>query len=241
MENSNSFIDIIILAVVTGLLIWRLRSALGRRTGNERQHPLGQPRQGDVNSAQGNDNVISLPGRTQEDFQEDAEQQKATMAQFAPEGSELSEKLLELQSVDRSFTAGEFLSGAKMAYEMIVTSFASNDRETLRPLLAADVFEKFDQVMTEREEKDMTVETEFVGVQSADFVKASLRDRISEVTVKFISELVSVTKNADGAVIEGDPTRIKKVTDVWTFMRDVTNPDPNWKLIRTEAEAKPVA
>ena len=118
---------------------------------------------------------------------------------------------------------------------MIVTAYAEGDRRALKNLLSRDVYEGFEAAIRERETKGETVETRFVSIDRSDITGAELRGQTAQVTVRFVSQLVSVTRDRDGAVIDGNPDKVTDVTDVWTFARDVTSRDPNWKLVATEA------
>jgi len=138
-------------------------------------------------------------------------------------------------AVDGSFDVKHFLAGARAAYEMIVTAFAAGDRRTLRGLLSREVYDGFEAAIRERESRGEIVETRFVSIDKADITGAELRGRAAQITVRFVSQLVSVTHHRSGAVIEGSPDKVTDVTDVWTFARDVVSRDPNWKLVATEA------
>ena len=225
--------DLFLLALFAAV-VYRLISVLGRRTGNERPPFSYRDPDGDgAQSSESDSNVISLPGSRARDQQAQATSMKVAVDKVAPEGSPLANALLDIQMADRSFEPDQFLSGARGAYEMIVSAFAAGDRRALRPLLSGDVYNSFDTAIGDRETRGNTIESSFVGIEKAEIVGASLKQRISEITVKFVSEIISVTKNADGAVIEGDPTSVKKITDIWTFARDIGSANPNWKLIGT--------
>ena len=142
-----------------------------------------------------------------------------------------------MASLDRYFDGNEFLSGARAAYEMIVTAFAAGDRDTLKPLLSADVFRSFDAAISDRESKGLSIDQSFIGIDKAKIADAEISGSRIRLTVSFRSELTSCTKNADGVVLEGDPVTIREVTDVWTFERDAKSRDPNWLLVATGAVA----
>ncbi len=118
---------------------------------------------------------------------------------------------------------------------MIVTAFAQGDRRTLKGLLSREVYEGFEAAIRERESRGETIETRFISIDKADIAAAELRGRVAQVTVRFVSQLISVTRDRSGAVIEGSPDKVTDVTDVWTFARDLSSRDPNWKLVATEA------
>ena len=114
-------------------------------------------------------------------------------------------------------------------------AFAKGDDATLQQLLGTDVYEGFERAIRERETRGEKVQSSLVGIDKADIIEAEVKNRTAYVTVKFVSELISVTRDADGEVIEGDPKKVREVTDIWTFARDVAAKNPNWKLVATEA------
>jgi predicted lipid-binding transport protein (Tim44 family) len=136
---------------------------------------------------------------------------------------------------DPGFDPNHFLDGAKAAYEMIVMAFAQGDEATLTQLLGSDVYDGFQRAIRERETRGEKVESSLVGIDKADIIEAEIKSRTAYVTVKFVSELISVTRDAQGEVVEGDPKKVREVTDIWTFARDVSSKNPNWKLAATEA------
>lgn len=232
---SSTIVDIIILAAIAAFIILRLRNVLGRRTGNERprQPPFGHRDSTDTTDSHGRDgNVVPLPGAPTANGQSAPESQEA-LKKIAQNDPTLVQSLTQVQLADRQFEPEGFLAGAKAAYEMVVTAFAAGDRKGLRPLLSDEVYDSFESVIRRREDKGLKTESKFIGLDRAEILAASLKERIAEITVKFISEIVSVTKNADGAVVEGDPTSVRRITDIWTFARDTASSDPNWKLIGT--------
>ena len=118
---------------------------------------------------------------------------------------------------------------------MIVTAYAEGDRRTLKSLLAREVYDGFDAAISEREKRGETVENRFVSVDECDITAAELRGKTAQLTVKFQSKLVSATRDKNGNVIDGNAEKVTDVTDVWTFARDSSSRDPNWKLVATEA------
>jgi len=133
------------------------------------------------------------------------------------------------------FDVGHFLSGAKAAYEMIVTAFAEGDRKTLKNLLGKEVFDGFAQAIADRENRGETMESRFVAIEKTDITAAEVKGSAAQVTVRFVSQLVSVTRNSAGETVDGSPNGLTDVTDIWTFARDIGARDPNWKLVATES------
>jgi predicted lipid-binding transport protein (Tim44 family) len=226
---------IIFLALAVFIFL-RLRSVLGQRTGRERP-PYDPYSARDTVRGATNDNVVTLPGRTAESAQKSVE--TADPAErwkgIAEEGSAVARGLDAIVREDPSFDAKHFITGARAAYEMIVLAFAEGDRRALKNLLSRDVYEGFEAAIREREGRGETVETRFVAISKSDITGAELRVRTAHITVRFVSQLISVTRDKSGNVIDGSPERVTDVTDVWTFARDVSSRDPNWKLVATEA------
>jgi predicted lipid-binding transport protein (Tim44 family) len=127
------------------------------------------------------------------------------------------------------------VSGAKSAYEMIVLAFAGGDRRALKDLLSSEVYEGFEAAIKEREQRGEKVETRFASIDKAEIVNAEVRDRAAQITIRFVSQMISATRDKAGTVVDGNPEKLTDVTDVWTFARDITSRDPNWKLVGTES------
>ena len=153
----------------------------------------------------------------------------------AEPGSALAAGLDAIAREDKSFDAKHFLTGARAAYDMIVTAYAAGDRKQLKNLLGKEVYDGFDAAIKDRETRGETVETRFVSIDGASLTGAEARGKTAQVTVRFQSQLVSVTRDKAGNVIDGNPDKVTDVTDVWTFARDMSSRDPNWKLVATEA------
>ncbi|MFK7791047.1 MAG: Tim44/TimA family putative adaptor protein [Devosiaceae bacterium] len=210
------------------VIFFRLRSVLGKRTGEER--PPFDPYTAREEAETGGDKVVTLP--TARARQADPDDQIGGVVKA---GSAVEGALKTLLSADPSFNAREFVDGGRLAYEMIVTAFASGDKNALQPLLDADVFNGFVQAIDDRNAAGETVDFTFIGLDKSDIVEAELADSVAQITMRFKSQLISVTKDSDGRVIDGDPTEVTEMTDIWTFARDVSTNDPNWKLVATEA------
>jgi predicted lipid-binding transport protein (Tim44 family) len=236
---SEAFDIYTLLFLVLAVVIFiRLRNVLGRRTGNERPpyDPYTTP---DAKRAEANEPVVALPrgraGRAPvEASGPSMEDIEARLGRHAAKDSPLGQSLTELMRADPGFDPGQFLDGAKAAYDMIVTAFAQGDEAELSQLLGTDVFEGFQRAIREREARGEKVESSLVGIDRADIIEAEVKNRTAYVTVKFVSELISVTRDADGEVVEGDPKKLREVTDIWTFAREVASRNPNWKLVATE-------
>jgi predicted lipid-binding transport protein (Tim44 family) len=227
---------IIFLALAVFIFL-RLRSVLGQRTGRERPPYDPYSARDAVRPAASGDKVVTLPARSAEAPAKPVEPVEPTerWKGIAEPGTPIASGLDAIVADDPSFDIKHFLTGARAAYEMVVTAFAGGDRRTLKNLLSREVYDGFEAAIKEREGRGETVETRFVAIDKADLIGAEVRGRAAQVTVRFVSQLVSVTRDGSGNVIEGAPDKVTDVTDVWTFARDTGSRDPNWKLVATEA------
>lgn len=225
MGADVQFLDIIFFALVAAFVIFRLSRTLGSRPDNTRVGPNRRDA-GDTG-----DNVVSLVNRDVPELESGAEAPDSDEAALTAAG------IAEIRLQDPGFDTNQFLAGAKAAYEAVVTAFASGDRDTLGRLLTRDVLDNFSGAIDEREERGETLETTVVGVSSADVVDARMAGRTAEVTVKFVTELMNVSRDATGALPEGKSDSVRVVTDIWTFVRDVGGSDPNWALAETRSPA----
>lgn len=225
------FMTLIFLAVAV-IIFFRLRSVLGTRTGHERD-PLDKKWP-----------VVIKEIKKPADWKKEGEKTLLPSSVFSsppddrPEGVEtgsaLASSLKLISGADPKFSAPHFLSGALTAYELIVTAFAKGGREKLRPLLSAEIYETFNEEISEREKKGETVDFHFIGITKAEMIEAALKGEVAQIGVRFISKLVQATRDAKGEVIEGDATAATEVSDIWTFERKTSSRDPNWKLVATD-------
>jgi predicted lipid-binding transport protein (Tim44 family) len=219
------FIDIIFFAMVAAFLVLRLRSVLGRRTGNEQRRPDPfRPKPADTG-----DKVVPLPDRSTRTAGE------AIEIPASAKGTPLEAGLTQIGVADPNFTPQGFLDGAKAAFEMVVHGFAKGDRKVLRPLLNDAVFDSFSAAIKAREDAKESRETTLVGVKSAEIIEARMEGRTALVTVKFVSEQINVRRDKDGRAAEGDASHPAEITDIWTFARNTRSRDPNWTLVETRS------
>lgn len=227
MDGGFQFFDIIILAMIAGFLVLRLRKVLGRRDGHEGGYPDPFRDRAEKEAPAGNDdNVVHLP---------DHSDAKADEAPELDPSDPTSAGLVQIRVADPSFDPSEFSEGAKVAFEMVLNAFSAGERKPLKGLLSPDVFKNFDAAITERERAGEVLEDTLVGIRSAKVVEASMDGYNAIVTVKFISEQISALRDAEGNIIDGNPNEVIDVTDFWTFSRDTRSSDPNWTLIGTES------
>jgi predicted lipid-binding transport protein (Tim44 family) len=225
---------IIFLALAVFIFL-RLRSVLGQRTGRERPpYPTQESPRRPL------DTVVPMPQRPAEAAPRPVETATATAPadrwkDIAETGSPAIAGLDAVAAAEPNFDGKHFMAGARAAYEMIVTAFAGGDRRQLRNLLSREVFDGFDAAISERERRGETAESRFVSIDASTVTAAELRNRTAQITVRFVSKLISATRDRAGAVIDGNAEKVTDVTDVWTFARDISSRDPNWKVIATEA------
>lgn len=216
---NSPIIQLLVLAGIAVFLILRLRSVLGTREGFEK--PPLPPAERET--------------RTQRDFEVIEGGPDRDIIDNVPEGSEAAEALAAMKRVDRDFVVTDFLTGARGAYEMILTAFERGEMADIKPFLSDDVYEAFASVVEQREAEGLNVEFTFVGISEVRLVEASFDQATSEaeITVRFTGEMTSVVRDRGGDVIEGSNSEIKRQRDVWTFGRKMGSDDPNWMLVAT--------
>jgi len=217
---STQMIELIILFAIAAFVLFRLKSVIGTRTGYEAPPDyLTRDRAGGPAPAG--------PQPVAED-EEDAAAERQV-----PEAARSA--IAAMREAEPGFAIGEFLHGARSAYEMILMAFESGDRETLRGLLAPDVFQAFDSGIAARESKGLKVDARFISVRDVRLERAAFdpATREGELTLRFVGELVTAVRDAEGRVVEGDPNEVRRQTDVWTFSRKMGSRDPNWHLSAT--------
>tara|TARA_B100001250_G_C19607474_1_gene703421 strand:- start:312 stop:899 length:588 start_codon:yes stop_codon:yes gene_type:complete len=195
MNYSFEYIDIILLAMIAGFIILRLRGILGKKTGFEDDVAASFPQEASEIKTQTQTNT--------ETFDENAKQ--------------------------------EFLKGAKIAYETIITNFSNGKLKEIKSLLDKNVYQQFDEAIKDRKIKNISSETTFIGINSAEIKEHQQNKNMLEVTVEFVSEIISCIKDKENKIISGDPDKVKKVYDIWKFSKDSRSHNPNWFLIDTQA------
>jgi predicted lipid-binding transport protein (Tim44 family) len=215
MDTGSFPIDIVLFAMIAAFLVLRLRSILGRRTGFERQAqpaPAQGPMRGPVIEAQAEAAGPPTPRRSVPDARSEPGQALATMAR-----------------IDPAFTPDRFLDGAAHAFRIIVGAYATGDRAALHPLLSPDIMAAFEQAIAAREANGETQRTEIRGITEQRIEAASLRGTVADITVRFVTDQVSLTLSRDGQPVHGTES-VTEITDIWTFERDLRAPDPTWRL-----------
>ena len=205
MDNAFQYMDIIFLAVVAGVVLLRLRSVLGKRTGSEKKDSNLYSYDKPVNQSSDTPKPVQMQANIN-------------------------------NSKTDWFDNDNFIAGAKGAYETIVTNFENDNIKELKPLLEEDVLKSFTEVIEKRKDNGEHVEFSFIGIESAEIIYKDLNSSPMEVTVRFISEMITCIKNSKDEVISGSLNQIQKVTDVWTFAKFKNKKNANWPLLATSAE-----
>lgn len=217
---SSSLIQLLVLAGIAIFLILRLRNVLGTREGFEKP-PLSGP--------------TTTRGSRRREFDVIEGGPDLDITDHVEDGSQSAKALAAMKMAETGFMVGTFLEGARGAYELILMAFEKGDLDQVRQILADEVKESFQSVIDQREQQGLTVDASFVGVREIALKNAEF-DRATgegEITVRFVGELTSVVKDAEGNVVEGCATEIKRQRDVWTFARKMGSEDPNWRLVAT--------
>ena len=202
MSEAFQYIDILILAIIAGIVLLRLRSVLGRRTGHEKTDKTSYNYETPQTSKE--EKVIPIEPKTSSSAREEG-----------------------------WFNNDDFLRGAANAYETIVTNFENGNKDALKPLLSDDVLNSFSSVIDERNSKNETVEFNFIGIEKSEIVHKDLKKNPMEVTVRFISEMITCIKNSKDEVVSGSLNQVQKITDVWTFEKIKDKKSSNWLLAAT--------
>ena len=213
MSDGFAFFDIIVFAMLAIYLVFQLRRVLGRKTGMEKPPTNEFTKENETTSQ--NENIIPLNGKNQD---------QAVSASG----------ITILRQLDSSFNEKEFISGSRAAFSWIVSAFADGDSVKLEPLLGPKLFKSFEQAIQERVAAGEKLETNIVSIKSAQIDEVSVEGNTATVTVEFISDQIKVVRDSEENIVDGDPDTIESLTDLWTFNRDVTSPNPNWILTRTE-------
>jgi len=234
----DEFFDIPTLIVIgiAILVLLRLRSVLGTRTGTER-NPLQRAQPSQQPKAANDEKATAIrpaPALVQNgDAERRALKLSAEIDQLSHGDADVAKGLYAIGEADPTFSPKAFLEGAKQAYEMIVTGFATGDRKTLKMLLEKDVYDGFEKAIAEREAAGRKVDFTFVGLPKIEIADADLDKRDARLAVKFTAEVVQATRDKDGTLIEGNADQVQTIADEWTFARSPKSRDPNWKLVAT--------
>ncbi len=238
----------LILIVAAVIVFFKLRGVLGQKTGHQDPFdPFEKPPQNSEQQSSRKDpgkdraedddsNVIAMPGsKAPADPGKDTDIPPVWEG-VADKGSKIAATLEQIQQQEHGFSAAQFLDGAKAAYEMIVVGFANADKKSLKDLLSKEVYGGFSSAIDDRKKQGLTMTTQFIGIDHADIVNAIMENKKVFLTVRFVSELVSVVNDKGGKEVEGNASEVQVVTDIWTFERNLSSRDPNWRLVATDGD-----
>ncbi len=219
---SSDMIQLLVLAGIAVFLILRLKNVLGTREGFEKP-PLPMPGRDDP-AAEARKGFEVIDGGPDRDITD-----------HVPEDSAAADALGSMKKAEPSFSVGEFLGGAKGAYEMILMAFEAGDIDDIAPFLSKDVFESFQEVIDMRKAEGLSVEANFIGVREMSLLDANFDEatKEGELKIRFVGELTSVVRDAAGDIVDGDLTEVKRQKDIWTFERVMGSDNPNWQLVAT--------
>lgn len=217
---NSPIIQLLVLAGIAVFLILRLKNVLGTRDGYEPSERA---------------QLESRSPSRRPEFEVIEGGPDLDITDHVAEDSDAAAALAEMKRVEPSFEVGSFLQGARGAYEMILMGFERGQLDDLVPFLDPEVYNTFSEVVDMRQEQGLSIEAEFFGVREIALVDATFDKDTNrgDITVRFVGELMSVVRDKDGEVVEGEPGKSKKQKDVWTFERVMGADDPNWRLVAT--------
>ena len=215
-------LQIFILAAVALFLFWRLRAVLGSRDGFEKT----------LKDIKESSDVVSNPNVLDETKNESPDDD---IFDYVEENSKNAEVFKKIKEFDSDFSVNKFVSGAKMAYEIILMAFERGDTEKLKTLLEKKVLTSFKSVIDKRKKDGFIVDAKFIGMRDIRIINASFsqKTKVADVTLSFKSEITTVVKDSEGIIVEGHPDEIKKQKDTWIFTRNLSEENPNWLLKST--------
>ena len=215
-------LQIFILAAVAIFLFWRLRAVLGSRDGFEKN----------IKNVKTSEKVIKSPNIIEEPSKAGPDDD---IFDYVEENSRSADVFKKMKEFDSDFSVNKFVSGAKMAYEIIIMAFENGDTEKLGTLLEQKVLKSFKSVIEKRKKDGLVIEAKFIGMRDIRIIDASFSEKtkIADITLSFKSEISTVVKDAEGSVVEGHPDEIKKQKDTWVFTKDLSEKSPIWLLKST--------
>lgn len=223
MDSGFPYGDIIVIGAIAAFILLRYRAMLGEPRGRDEPGATPPPI---IQAGMERDRIIQMPLA------------KAGATEKKPEDNLSSygghaETLVAMRGIDREFAPEEFLAGARMAYEMVLTAYSKRDRDTLRELLSPELFVSFDRGMSQEENDGRLTDTTLVAIEKATIGQATLAGSKATLTVDFVSEQIHLIRDPQGVILEGDPSAQNKVEDRWVFTRDMKSNSPNWTIIET--------
>ena len=228
--NMNSAFDplTLVLLAAAAIIFWRLRSVLGTRTGLERP-PVEFKRPSAITEAE----IPELLPQTIEGEATEVSSGVPIWQGHAEKDSPLAKALIDLAKMAPNFSPDTFLAGAAAASEMILEAYAAGNKKALQPLLSKEVYEAFSSAIDERQRLGQSMTFRYVGMKKNHIESVGLLGDRASITTAFTCKAIGATTDSSGTVIDGDAKAIRDISNTWTFERDVTSRDPNWKLVST--------
>ncbi len=223
--------DIIVFALIAIFILLKLRSVLGRKDGSEEGMSGKLDKWLNVQDDKNEDNkVVYLDNKSRKE-----NTQETTESDDEPEivDLELRKELAKIVELDKSFTAGNFIVGARTAFEMVLKAFSEGDKSTLKNLLSSDVYKIFEKEIDKIEKTNEREDTTLISIMSSDITKISVKRNITRITMDFVTEQISVLRDKDDKIIDGDPSLIEEIKDEWVFERNLKSSNPNWEIAST--------
>jgi predicted lipid-binding transport protein (Tim44 family) len=226
MSEGIPYADIVILALIAGFILLRLRSILGQKGDNDKPDFLQSSK---ISVIKDPDPIVQL---------NDKSLKPRPLVDLDPYVSTLSDSnilqvIKDIKAKDPLFNTTSFIEGAKMAFEMVFDAFAKGDKQTLSMLLSQEIYNDFLRHIEEREKQENKTETTLLAVKVQEISRANLDRNIARFGVSFESEQVAIERTKTGEIVGGDPSDVQHVNDEWVFERDITSKNPNWKIIET--------
>lgn len=212
----------IIFALVAVFVVWKMRTILGTRS------------ESNMNSASRTQNSALGSNAELEASSAEVVPSELRWTPFATFGTETWQRLDEISKIDSSFEPREFVEGAKIAYEVILKAFSVGDITALKPLLGKEVFDSFSAAINDRQNKGARLETTLVSIDRSEIQEIKISGTNAQIAVRFASKVITITTDEHGSVLEGAADKVAEVIDVWTFQRDLSSSNPNWRLVSTE-------
>ena len=226
--------ELLLYALVAGGLVFWLRSILGTRHGEERDRSETVIAMSN-DAAQAEASPDEALGLVSNEAQiTDLLDQKDGVISISNKTAETA--MLDIAAADKDFDVKFFFEAVQDVFALVVEAFGQGDRELLEDLLAKDVYEAFETAITEREKTGEVLENEIHAINRAEIIDAALDGKQASVTIRFIADEISVTKDKDGEIIAGHPDRATEMRDIWTFSRDVKSRDPRWFVTETRGD-----
>lgn len=221
MDAGFPYGDIIVIGAIAAFILLRYRAMLGEDRG--RDESSSRPTPVPLNDME---RVIQLPAKAVTVLPEKKED-------FSEQYGSLAATFVAMRGIDREFSPDDFLTGARAAYEMVITAFAKRDRDTLKMLLSSDLYKSFEQSLKDAEKEKRFDDTTLTAITSAKIKDAKLSGNTATVTVDFVSEQIHLIRDENGSIIEGDPSSENRVEDEWVFTRNLSSNNPNWTIVET--------